>query len=641
MTNRGRRRAPRGTRTVRRRAISLAGCGALVASLTTGCFAERSAMPAVRDFLIAWSVGNYEAAADNTVGADEQQVADALGKVSAQLDAASLRLSIGAAGADPDAAAIVKDGDTAQASFSVKIDLGESGRPWEYKGHMTLKRVGGQWKVVWSPSIINPKLQQGQRLAVINEVPERALITDTDGNSMLKPTGAWQVGVVPGKLKDPKKTLDALAKATEMDGGRRLDAERLHGRVLSAPPQEFLPLMTLQTATHGRLIQRLNTGIPALDFRQITAPIAPKAAAELIGTLGPATSDRLQEVGAPYQPGDTIGVSGIQLLMQRRLAGTPTVSVVAQDPGGQRTSPLRSWPGEEPKEVRTTLDPGVQVAADRALSGLQYPASLVAVRPATGEVLAVSNHGTRGENRAFEGHYPPGMTFGVVSAEALFAHGQVSPTTESTCPGQVTVGGKNFTTQAYGDSELTNHLALSCKTSLAQLSNKIDAKTLKAEAARFGIGQDWGLQVPAFTGSVPDLKNQGELAAAMIGEGGVEVSPLTMALVAAAAQTGTWRPPYVFEGDIPNLEQRAPVQNLPAQSISGLQEVLKNSARNGTAKAAYVDNEVVGATAFASYTEKDKPKQVSWFIGSRGDVAVAIAVEGQVNAAAVAGAFYG
>ncbi|OLT18511.1 NTF2 domain-containing protein transpeptidase [Actinomadura sp. CNU-125] len=619
----------------------MAGCGVLVASLTTGCFAERSAMPAVRDFLIAWSVGNYEAAADNTVGADEQEVADALGKVAAQLDAASLRLSIGADGADPDAAAIVKDGDTAQASFSVKVDLGESGRPWDYKGHMTLKRVGGQWKVVWSPSIINPKLQQGQRLAVVNEVPERAQITDTNGESMLRPVPAYQVGVYPGKLKDPKKTLDALAKATEMDGGRRLDADRLHGRVLSAPPQEFLPLMTLQTSTHTPLIQRLNAGIPALDFREITAPIEPKAAAELIGTLGPATSDRLQEVGAPYQPGDTIGVSGIQLLMQRRLAGTPTVSVVAQDPNGQRTSPLQSWPGEKPQEVQTTLDPGVQLAADRALNGLQYPASLVAVRPATGEVLAVSNHGTRGENRAFQGHYPPGMTFGVVSAEALFMHGGVSPNTESTCPGELTVGDKTFTTRAYKDSELTNHLALSCKTSLAQLSNKIDAKTLVTEAAHFGIGKNWGLQVPAFTGSIPTPKNQGEMAATMVGEGGVEVSPLAMALVAAAAQTGTWRPPYVLQGDIPNAEQRAPVHNLPAQSISNLGEVLKNSARNGSAQAARVDSEVVGVTAFAAYKQDDKPKQVSWFVGSRGDVAVAIAVEGQVNAASVAGTFFG
>ncbi|QFG27304.1 NTF2 domain-containing protein transpeptidase [Actinomadura sp. WMMB 499] len=620
----------------------MAGCGVLVASLTTGCFAERSAMPAVRDFLIAWSVGNYEAAAGNTVGADEKQVADALGKVSSQLDAASLRLSIGVEGADPGAEAIVKDGETAQASFSVKVDLGENGKPWDYKGHMDLKRVGGRWKVVWSPSIINPKLQQGQRLAVTSEVPERALITDTNGNSLLNPVQAYQVGVTPGRLKDPKKTLDALAKATEMDGGRRLDAERLRGRVLSAPPQEFLPLMTLQTSLHTPLIQRLHGGIPGLQFVQVTLPIAPKAAPELVGTLGPATSDRLQEVGAPYQPGDTIGVSGLQLLMQRRLAGTPTVSVVAQDPNGQRTSPLETWRGEQPQEVRTTLDPGVQVAADTALNNLQFPASLVAVRPSTGEVLAVSNHGTGGENRAFEGHYPPGMTFGIVSTGALFSGGGVSPTTESTCPGQANVGGKDFSTRGYRDGELSDHLALSCKTTLAQLSGKIDGKTLLAEAARFGIGQNWGLEVPAFTGSIPEPRNPGELAATMTGEGGVEVSPLSMALVAAAAQSGTWRPPYVIKPEsVTNPEQRAAPQILPPQSVADIKTVLKNSAENGTAQSAHVDGDVVGATSFTRYDQDGKPKNVSWFVGSRGDVAVAVAVEGQTNAAAVAGAFFG
>ncbi|NED50623.1 NTF2 domain-containing protein transpeptidase, partial [Micromonospora aurantiaca] len=91
-------------------------------------------------------------------------------------------------------------------------------------------------------------------------------------------------------------------------------------------------------------------------------------------------------------------VSGVQLLQQRRLAGTPTVRVVAQDESGKNTEELRSWEGQQPEEVRTTLDPGYQARADFALKGLSYPASMVVVRPSTGEVLAASNHGTNGEN---------------------------------------------------------------------------------------------------------------------------------------------------------------------------------------------------------------------------------------------------
>ncbi|WP_339155352.1 penicillin-binding transpeptidase domain-containing protein [Actinomadura luteofluorescens] len=644
MTNRGRRRARTGARTpllspARRRAVALASCGALVGTMTTGCWAEPSAMPAVRDFLIAWQVGNYEAAAGRTVGADRRQVEDALGRVRQQLDAASLRLSLGTEVEGSGVDQIVKKGDEADARFTVKIDLGENGQPWEYPGLMHLRRVGGKWKVVWNQSIINTKLKPGQRLAVVTQVPKRSPITDTQGRSALREIGAYQVGVYPGQLADPQKTIDQLTRQTKIDGGRRLDSERLLGRVRSAPPQTYLPLLTLQVPTHNLLIQRLNH-IPGLRFQGVRAPIAPAYAPELIGNLGPATADRLQQVGAPYQPGDTIGVSGVQLLQQRRLAGTPTVSVVAQDETGKSTEQLRSWPGQEPQQVQTTLDPGYQRHADDALAGLQFPASMVAVRPSTGEVLAVSNHGTGGRNSAFEGHYPPGLTFGIVSAEALFSQGGMKQSTETTCPGTVTVGGKTFTNKARPDSSFANHFAASCKTTLAQLSSKVDAQTLLREASQLGLGKNWGLGVPAFTGSVPAPANDGDKAAAMVGEGAVQVSPLAMAMVAAAAYSGTWRPPYVLK-DPSTTAQAPPAQSLPPESISNLKKVLSRTASRGNAKGARVSGDVVGVAALTTYNEGGRPKTVSWFVGSSGDRAFAIAVEGVINTPALAAKFLG
>lgn len=637
MTNRGRRRRPRGTPTTRRRAVSLAVSGALVAGMTTGCWAERSALPAVRDFLIAWQVGNYEAAAGKTVGVDRKQVEDALSRVRQQLDAASLRLSLGTGVSDTDVDQIIKKGDEADARFTVKIDLGENGQPWEYPGLMHLRRVGGKWKVVWSPSIIHTSLKPGQRLAVVTEEPERAPITDTHGDSMLRKVGAYDVGVFPGQLADPKKTLDQLAKQTKIDGGRRLDAERLLGRVRSAPPQEFLPLLTLQVRGNNALLQRL-THIPGLRFNGLKAPIAPAAAPELVGTLGPATADRLQQVGAPYQPGDTIGISGIQLLLQRRLAGTPTVRVVAQDESGKNTKELRSWEGQQPQKVQTTLDPAFQKRADRALAGLGHPASMVVVRPSTGEVLAVSNHGTKGKNLAFEGEYAPGMTFGIVSAEALFSKAGMNQSTETTCPGTVSVGGRTFTNKARRDSTFANHFAASCKTTLAQLSSKLDAQTLAQEAAQLGLGKDWGLIVPAFTGSVPTPADDGEKAATMIGEGNVRVSPLAMALVAAAAQNGTWKPPYVIK-DIEKTVQAPPPQYLPPESVASLKQVLGRSASHGNARGARVSRDVAGVAALTTYKDGDRTKTVSWFVGAAFDRAFAIAVEGRANTAAIAATF--
>ncbi|WP_344899665.1 penicillin-binding transpeptidase domain-containing protein [Actinomadura meridiana] len=642
MTNRGRRRASTGAwwarRTRGRRAAALATCGVLVASLTTGCWAEPSAMPAVRDFLIAWQVGNYEAAAGRTVGVDKGQVEDALSRVRQQLDAASLRLSLGTQVAGSDVDQIVKKDDEADARFTVKIDLGENGQPWEYPGLMHLRRVGGKWKIIWSPSIIHTKLKPGQRLAVVTEVPERAPITDSQGRPMLREVGAYMAGVFPGQLADPQKTLTVLAKQTKIDGGRRLDAERLLGRVQSAPPQDFLPLLTLQVPTHNKLIQRLKH-VPGIEFRAVRAPIAPAYAPELVGSLGPATADRLQQVGAPYQPGDTIGVSGIQLLQQRRLAGTPTIRVVAQDETGRNTEELRSWPGQKPQEVQTTLDPGYQQRADFALRDVPSPASMVMTQPSTGAVLAVSNHGTGGRNLAFEGSYPPGLTFGIVSAEALFSKAGMNQTTETTCPSSVTIGGTTFTNKARKDSNFATHFAASCKTTLAQLSTKLDAQTLLKEAGQFGIGQSWGLTVPAFNGSIPTPANDGEKAAAMIGEGRVRVSPLAMALVAATAQNGSWRPPYVLK-DVPKAPgQTPPPQYLQAEPVASLKKVLGHTAKYGNARGARVSSDVVGVAALTTYKDGDRTRTVSWFVGAAGDRAFAIAVEGRAFTPAIAKKF--
>ncbi|WP_328594765.1 penicillin-binding transpeptidase domain-containing protein [Actinomadura macrotermitis] len=619
----------------------MAAVGTLVASLTSGCFAEPSVMPTVRDFLIAWQVGNYKAAAKLTTGADRAAVENTLGQVRGQLDAASLKLALGTPTQnDSDAnvpAAIVKNGDQADARFSVKIDLGENGEPWSYTSLMHLKRVGDDWKVVWSPSIINPSLKPGQRLAVLTEVPERAPILDSTARSLQLKVKVGVAGVYPEKLRDPQRVMDQLAKAVAQDGGRKLDVERLIGRIRSAPPQRFLPLLTLQRQADAALLARL-ARIDGLFLQFGEAPIAAKLAPELIGNLGPATDDTLQQVGAPYQPGDTIGVNGLQLVLQRRLAGTPTVQVVAQDPSGRDTKELRSWPGSPPQEVRTTLNGKYQPRADRALAGLKSPASLIALNPSTGDVLANANHLTNGANLAMQGHYPPGLTFGLVSAQTLLLAG-AARNTRIDCPGTATVGDRTFTNRAAGATTLEYLFARNCTTTLAELSKQVDTKTLMAAVDRFGIGKNWGMTAPVFTGSVPAPANEGDKAATFVGQGRVRVSPLNMALVAAAVQNGSWKPPYVLT--VPRSTETPLPVFMDQVATSEMQKLARRSIASG-ATAANIGqgaNAVNGVVASVDYDEGGVTKTVTWFVGYRADIAFAIAVEGKANLAKLAARF--
>jgi cell division protein FtsI/penicillin-binding protein 2 len=589
----------------------------LVTTAVSGCFAEPSPLPTVRDFLVAWQNGNYTGAAKQTNG-DRKAVAGALDALPGQLDLASLHLALGH---------VRKDGDDATAQFEVQIDLGDNGPPWDYGSQMRLHRSGGQWKVVWSPSIIHPKLGKGQRLAVVTETLPRAYIQDSKGRPLTKKTKVEIFGVLPGQLAKPDATLDRLSKITN------LDKDRVLGRVRSAPPQEFLPLVTLQLPDQVEEAAQL-LQVPGVQARTRYLQIAPTAAGDIVGKLGPATAVLLQQVGAPYQPGDTIGVSGLQVLDQRRLAGTPTVKVVAQGPSGSGSQVLYELPGAPRQPVSTTIDQRVQLAAEKALRSVHGAASLAVVHQATGEILAAANHGTNGKNLAFEAHYPPGMTFSMVTTQALLGYHQKVDATVP-CKSTYKVGDQVFHGKASRKATFSSNFVRNCPTAFASLYGSLAYQDLRTSALRFGIGVPWTLPLPSFSGSVPPPANDAERAASMVGEGHIEVSPLSMALAVRAVYSGTWKPPSLVKD--PSPPQPIQPTSLDSASISALLPLLRSSVKSGPGRAANLSGSPVsGVAATVPY---GSGKTVSWFVGFRGTYAFALAVEGKVNAAALAAKF--
>jgi cell division protein FtsI/penicillin-binding protein 2 len=624
---RSRRRSPRrptaGERP-RRGARWLALTSVLAAPLAGGCFAEASPQPLVTAFLLAWQSGNHRGAASLTTG-DPRAVETALRQVREQLDSAALSLELDG---------VTKSGDQGAATFTVHVDLGENGAPWDYQSKLAVRRAGQGWKVVWSPSIIHPRLGPGQRLAVVTENSPREPIQDAAGRSLVRDTKVEIAGVYPGALKNAGATIGQLAKATGLDG------ERLLGRVRAARPHAFFPLLTLRLPDQAADVTRLR-GIPGLSFRRDEIPVAAASAPELIGTLGAATAQRLQEVGAPYQPGDTIGTSGMQLLFQRRLAGTPGVKVVTEDPTGRQSAVLQEWRGLPSAAVTTTIDRRVQLAAQRSLMGHGGPAALVAVHAPTGRVMAVANHRTNGQNLALSGQLPPGMAFTIVTSEALLEAGQ-QLSGSAPCPKTQRVGGRMFRNPGPGpvgdEPSFRAGFAASCATAFAGLASRLGTGELAASAGRFGIGADWGLPVATFPGAVPQTSELAESAAMMVGEGQVRMSPLAMALVAGAVESGTWRPPRLITD--PPAPPKAAALPLDADRLEDLRKLMRSSVSAGTAQAANLrGSPVFGVVSTVEYAPGGQKKTVSWFVGFRGDTAFAVAMEGKASVSKAAAKF--
>ena len=160
-----------------------------------------SAEPTVQKFLLAWEQGQYKTAAALTTGRQDV-VAAALHGAYRQLDAGDLVLQM---------ARITQHGTSARVWFSASVDLGSGGLSWQYRGSFGMRVVDGSWKVLWSPSVIVPGLQPGDRLAVLTSVPSRAPLQDSDGRPLVRPSRVIVLGVRPDQLARPRTTADALA----------------------------------------------------------------------------------------------------------------------------------------------------------------------------------------------------------------------------------------------------------------------------------------------------------------------------------------------------------------------------------------------------------------------------------------------
>ena len=145
-----------------------------------------------------------------------------------------------------------------------------------------------------------------------------------------------------------------------------------------------------------------------------------------------------------------------------------------------------------------------------------------------------------------------------------------------------------------------------------------------AAAEAHGFNAEWpAFGLPVVGGSYPSPEGRIEQAASAIGQGRVTASPLQMAVVAANVASGVHRPPRIVDAGPP--EAGTP---LPGGAAPVLQELMRLVVAEGTATAAQLPGEPVrGKTGTAEFGTERPPRTHAWFIGYRGDLAVAVVVE--------------
>ncbi len=608
-----------------RRALAATVTMAVASMTLTACLEESSPHDAVRDFLVGWQSNDYALAAGRT-DADPETVRKALADAKLQLDAASFRFKI---------KSLKVEGEESQAAFGVEVDLGDNNPLWTYDGMLPLHMVDGQWKVRWSPSVLHPQLKEGQRFAVKAEPQPRQPIVDKDRNPLQEQTFLYVTGVVPAQLGD--RAEQVVEQLTQITGYAE---DRLLSRIRSAPPNVTVPLVTFGRTRYLQVKAKLDA-IPELKTVTQAQPVDPDDPKQIVGKVSALTPETEQKLGGPQRAGDSIGQSGLQQAYQDFLTGSTRTTVITLDlKTGKEVAALKEWPGRQNLSVRTTIDSSVQEAAERAVSDTRTSA-LVAVKASTGEILAVGSKGLHQEKDALAGRFPAGTAFSIVAADALL-RSKVSPKQKLPCPAERTVGGARFVhaSQVIGSSPtFQENFAKGCVTALASLARRVSGAELDRSARSFGIGQTWRLPLKSFSGSLAKLSSDADKAKAIAGQN-VEVSPLSMALVASAVASGTWRPPVlVTEPDAPDASaELAPapaVQPVPVDPR--VRKTLAAMMRAGSAGTVAQNGRgrVFGVTA----KDVGEDKQMAWFVGWQGDVAIA-ALTRAYDPAALAGNFF-
>lgn len=316
-----------------------------------------------------------------------------------------------------------------------------------------------------------------------------------------------------------------------------------------------------------------------------------------------------------------------------RLGGTAGIEtwVNPNDGSGDAGQTLHVLSKGRGGRLRTTLDSGIQTAAEKAVT--QRPnASVVALQASTGRILAVANNPATGFNTALQGKLAPGSTFKIVTASTLLEKGVASPDKPLPCPAQANYAqGQLFHNVEY-ESDLAatfaGDFASSCNTAFVSLTGTISDSALTTEARDvFGIGPEWHTGVSTFDGRVPGGSGD-EKAAEMIGQGQIEMNPLNMASIAATARTGYFHQPVIVDPKLIKGTIAKSARGLQPVAAQQLRSMMHLTATSGTASTAMrgVYGTYVGAkTGSAEVGGQDKPN--GWFTAYRDDVAAAGVVQ--------------
>src|SRR5271169_1976471 len=547
----------------------------------------------------------------------------------------------------------------------------------------------GLWRLQVMQSDKYSLLAEQNRVRNVPILAPRGKILDREGRIIVDNYPSFSALLLRDSARDLNADADTIAKGLHLNP----DEVRQRIRHFASMPQ-YQPIFLKEDITPDDLafIDAHRNELPELDTITAHRRLYPRNGfmAHLIGYVGEVTEDMLNQPQFElYNPGDVVGVSGVEKQYNTILMGKNGFRRALVNSHGREVGRLDETPAEPGKQLKLTVDLDLQIAAEQALEGRN--GAVVAMNPRTGEILAMVSRPTFDPNdfavkiskdewnklvtddnhpllnKAIQAQLAPGSVFKIIMATAGLQEG-IAQTMHVNCGGGANFYGRYFKCwvvaehRTHGVVEISKAIYQSCDVFFYTLAEKLGIDRIAKYATAFGLGQKTGIDLPQeVSGVMPSeewkIRNfkqkwyAGETISVGIGQGAVATTPIQLLrAVGAISMDGRMVVPHVINPT--NLPQGfvetthyMEVTNIPIDP-TGWTTITDAMGRvllpEGTAPSAHVPGidiagktgsaQIVSLALRAKHKNDEEFAQNGWFVGftprRNPDIIVCVLFEG-------------
>jgi penicillin-binding protein 2 len=505
----------------------------------------------------------------------------------------------------------------------------------------------------------------------------RGRILDRNGERLAENRPSYCISLYLEELRRPggvQRTVDGvmdvlyrMAEAIDRPLELRSDDVRTHlGR---RTPLPLVAWRDIDETAIARFAERSHE-FPGTALTVEPVRVYPRGAlaSHALGYVGKADVDKLLgEADDPerfhYYLPEYAGRSGIEKrfdgVLRANAGGKLEVQV---DVAGFKFDEIsRREPGKGSDVVLAT-DVRIQRAAEAVLTGQK--GAVVVVDPVNGDVLAlasapgydpndfipsissetwlglIENEDRPLYNRATGGEYAPGSTFKPLTLLAAMRSGRITADTRYNCPGFYDLGNARFRCWqhwGHGSLDAQRSIRYSCNVYMYMAALACGAEPIQQMARECGFGERTGISLDfERPGLVPDDAwkrrarrdswRDGDTCNLSIGQGALLVTPIQLAMYAAALANGgtLWRPRLVkrivrADGTVQDIAASMAAEGLrwDARHLRVIRDGMRDvvNAPDGTGRRAMVPSVVVAAkTGTAEYGPKGAGLKMTWMM---------------------------